>query len=197
LWPPITLVADQPVKNLKVTVTQFAYRGDPNITKNLRQLDKDSVAVSPDLNHIFPFRSPVYVSGQFIGFRDATLSPKFHLTIAAYNPNSVPWEGDRSGYIQVPVQNQGDFSWRRSTERTAKKMDSAFTPNPNLAPDAVELSASEQPDNSDYFPTRPKLRPANIPGDFIAVRVFHRGKFIGWSWLPKEGVAQLHKPKKT
>ena len=82
-------------------------------------------------------------------------------------------------------------------DRDAKKMDSQFTPNPKLPPDAVELSASEQPNKSDYFDTRPKLRPANVPDDFIAIRVFHRGKFIGWSWLPKEGVAQLHKPKKT
>src|SRR5438093_1429918 len=98
---PVALAADQPVKKLRVTVTQFGYRGDPNLTKNLRQLDKDSVAVSPDLDHIFPFRSPVYVSGLFIGFRDATLSPKLHRTIAAYNPESVPWEGDRFGYIEV------------------------------------------------------------------------------------------------
>jgi hypothetical protein len=82
-------------------------------------------------------------------------------------------------------------------DRPAKKMDSAFTPNPKLPPDAVELSASEHPDKSDYFATRPKLHPANVPDDFVAVRVFHRGKFIGWSWLPKEGVAQLHKRKQT
>ena len=79
----------------------------------------------------------------------------------------------------------------------AKKMDSAFTPNPKLPPDAVELSASEQPSKSDYFPTRPKARPANVPDDFVLVRVFHRGKFIGWSYLPKDGVVALHKPKKT
>jgi hypothetical protein len=82
-----------------------------------------------------------------------------------------------------------------SRDRPAKKMGSAFTPNPKLPPDAVELSASERPDKSYYFQIRPKLRPANVPDDFVAVRVFHRGKFIGWSWLPKDGVAALHKPK--
>lgn len=76
-----------------------------------------------------------------------------------------------------------------------KKMDSAFTPNSKLPIDAVELSTSEHPDKSDYFQTRPKIRPANVPEDFVAVRVFHRGKFIGWSWLPKAGVAALHKPQ--
>jgi hypothetical protein len=76
-----------------------------------------------------------------------------------------------------------------------KKMDSVFTPNSKLPPDAVELSRSEHPDKSDYFQTRPKIRPANVPEDFVAVQVFHRGKFIGWSWLPKASVAALHKPQ--
>jgi hypothetical protein len=78
---------------------------------------------------------------------------------------------------------------------TAKKMDSAFTPNSKLPPDAIELSESEHPDKSDYFPTRPKLHPANVPNDYIPVRVFHRGKVIGWTFMSKEGVALLHKPE--
>lgn len=79
-------------------------------------------------------------------------------------------------------------------ETVAKKMDSAFTPNAKLPRDAVELSSSEHPGKTDYFPTRPKIRPANVPPDYILVRVFHRGKIIGWGYLPKEGVAALHKP---
>lgn len=67
-------------------------------------------------------------------------------------------------------------------------MDSAFTPNPKVPPDAVELSASERQ-------TRPQLPPANVPDDFIALRIFHRGKFVGWSYLPKDSVGALHKPK--
>jgi hypothetical protein len=89
------------------------------------------------------------------------------------------------------------LSWGRPGEKPAKKMDSAFTPNPKMPPDAVELSASEQPDKSDYFPTRPKARSANVPPDYIAVRVFHRSKLIGWTYLSKEAVAMLHKPKET
>jgi hypothetical protein len=85
----------------------------------------------------------------------------------------------------------------RPGEKPAKKMDSAFTPNPKMPADAIELSASEQPDKSDYFPTRPKARPGNVPSDYIAVRVFHRGKLIGWTYMSKEAVAMLHKPKKT
>src|SRR5438874_2417710 len=53
------------------------------------------------------------------------------------------------------------LSWGRPGERPAKKMGSAFTPNPKLPSDAVELSAVEPPDKSDYFPTRPKTRPEN------------------------------------
>jgi hypothetical protein len=77
----------------------------------------------------------------------------------------------------------------------AKKIDDSFTPNPKLPPDAVELSSAAQPDKSDYFPTRPQRRPWNVPDDYIAVRVFHRAKLIGWTFMPKAAVAQLHKPK--
>src|ERR1700730_10791716 len=49
------------------------------------------------------------------------------------------------------------LSWTRPGEKRAKKMDSAFSPNSKLPADAVELSASEQPTKSDYFPTRPKI----------------------------------------
>jgi hypothetical protein len=79
----------------------------------------------------------------------------------------------------------------------AKKMDDPFTPNPKLPPDAVEISSSAHPDKSDYFPSRPERRPWNVPDDYIAVRVFHRGKLIGWTFMPKDAVAMLHKPKKT
>jgi hypothetical protein len=89
------------------------------------------------------------------------------------------------------------LSWGRPGEAPAKKMGSAFTPNPTLPSDAVELSAGEQPDKSDYFPTRPKIHPANVPPDYIPVRVFHGKTFIGWTYMSKEAVAMLHKPKKT
>jgi hypothetical protein len=88
------------------------------------------------------------------------------------------------------------LTWGRPGEAPAKKMGSAFTPNPTLPPDAVELSASEKPDKSDYFPTRPKIHPANVPPDYIPVRVFRRKTFIGWTYMSKEAVAVLHKPKK-
>ena len=75
----------------------------------------------------------------------------------------------------------------------AKKLDDPFMPNSKLAPDAVELSSAAHPDKADYFPTRPQMRPWNVPDDYVAVRVFHRGKVIGWTFLPKEAVAMLHK----
>jgi hypothetical protein len=79
----------------------------------------------------------------------------------------------------------------------AKKMGSTFTPNPDLPPDAVELSSTEQADKSDYFQTRPKKRPWNVPDDHIPVRVFQGKTFIGWTYMSKEAVAMLHKAKKT
>jgi hypothetical protein len=108
------------------------------------------------------------------------------------NNKHSPWahafeRGVFKGYVTV--------SSGPTPEAPAKKMDSSFTPNPKLPPDAVELSSNEQPNKSDYFPTRPKTRPANVPADFILVRVFHQGKVIGWSYVLKDGVAALHKPK--
>ena len=73
----------------------------------------------------------------------------------------------------------------------------AFTPNPDLPADAVELSSTEHADKSDYFPTRRQGRPSNVLDDYLAVRVFHRGKPIGWTFMSKEAVAMLHKPTKT
>ena len=74
----------------------------------------------------------------------------------------------------------------------AKKMGSGFTPNSDLPPDAVELSSTEHPDKSDYFQTRPKKRPWNVPDDHIPVRVFQGKTFMGWTYMSKEAVAQLH-----
>jgi len=82
-------------------------------------------------------------------------------------------------------------------DRAAKELHSTFIPNGDLPADAVELSSAEKPDKSDYFQTQPKTRPANIPPNYILVRVFQGKMFVGWSYLPKESVAALHKPKKT
>jgi hypothetical protein len=89
------------------------------------------------------------------------------------------------------------LSWGRPGEAAAKKMGSVFTPNPHLPLDAVELSSSEQADKSDYFQTRPKTRPVNVPLDYIPVRVFQGKTFVGWTYMSKDAIAQLHKAKKT
>jgi len=75
--------------------------------------------------------------------------------------------------------------------------ENAFTPNPDLPAEAVELSSTKDADKSDYFPNRPQGRASNVPKDHVAVRVFHRGKFIGWTFMSKQAVAILHKPTKT
>jgi hypothetical protein len=77
----------------------------------------------------------------------------------------------------------------------AKKMGSVFISNPDLPPDAVELSSSEPAEKSDYFHTRPERRPPNVPDDHIPVRVFQRKTLIGWTYMSKEAVARLHKPE--
>ena len=74
-------------------------------------------------------------------------------------------------------------------EKPAKEMHDTFTPNSKLPADAVELSASARPDKADYFPARPKTHPANIPSDYIPVRVFHHGHFsAGVSFLEMQSL---------
>jgi hypothetical protein len=107
----ITLLADPTPKRLEVLVTHFGYPGDPNPTKILGHLNPDSVAVSSDLDRIFPFGAVVYVGGDFIGYRDATLGPKFHRTIAVYDPNG-DFEGDRHSYIEFPADKKSDLTKR-------------------------------------------------------------------------------------
>ena len=79
----------------------------------------------------------------------------------------------------------------------AKKLQSRFIFNSTLPDDAVELDPTDHPDMSDYYQTPPKTRPANVPANYILVRVFQGKTLIGWSYLPKEAVAALHDPKKT
>jgi hypothetical protein len=97
----------------------------------------------------------------------------------------------------VHVFERGVFKGYESLQwgNPAKKRDSAFTPNPDLPPDAVELALSERPDKADYYQTRPKKRPWNVPDDHILVRVFQGKKFIGWTYMSKEKVVMLHKPE--
>jgi hypothetical protein len=95
----------------------------------------------------------------------------------------------------VHVFERGVFKGYEELEwgKPAKKMGSSFTPNPDLPADSIELSSTEEPNRSDYFPSRPEKRPWNVPDDYIAVRVFHRGKLVGWTFMSKEAVAMLHK----
>jgi 3D (Asp-Asp-Asp) domain-containing protein len=113
LLPAFTLLAEAPAKKLKVRVTHYGYPGDPNAGANTRLgfgdhnniLNPDSVAVSPDLDHVFPFGSKVIVNGRFIGFRHDTTSPKLHHTIAVYDPNGE-WKEDSDAYIEVSANER-------------------------------------------------------------------------------------------
>ena len=120
-----------------------------------------------------------------------------------YDPKQEAEAKDNEHTHTVRVFERGVFkgyatlSTGPRPQRAAKEMNNAFTPNAKLPPDAVQLSDSVQPDKRDYFPTRPKTRPPNVPADCIAVRVFHRGKIIGWTFMPKRSVELLHQPDET
>jgi hypothetical protein len=161
------------------------------------------------------------VLAQGTAFIDDRLPPasvelKPHDSPATATPWELPKPGDPlyDAKKEADIKNNNHSHWAHAFERgvfkgyvtitsgpppeaTAKKTDSAFTPNPRLPPDAVELSSSEHGDKSDYFQTRPETRPANVPSGYILVRVFHGKTFLGWTYISKEAVAALHKPKKT
>jgi hypothetical protein len=101
-----TLLAEPATTKIKVRVTHFGYPGDPLATANTRLglgdhnniLNPDSVAVTPELDRVFPFGSKVYIAGKFIGFRHSTLSAKLHYTIAVFDPNGH-WTRDSDSYV--------------------------------------------------------------------------------------------------
>jgi 3D (Asp-Asp-Asp) domain-containing protein len=114
LLPALTLQGEPLSKELKVRLTHYGYPGDPHASNNTRLglgdhnniLNPDSVAVSPDLDRIFPFGSKVVVNGEFIGFRHDTMSPKFKRTIAVYDPQGQFTSGHGDVYIQVPAKTK-------------------------------------------------------------------------------------------
>ena len=110
---PSLIVADPPAATRKVRVTHYGYPDDPNASHNTRLgigdhdniLGPGSIAVSPDLNDIFPFRSAVSVEGHFLGFRHDTTNRKWRNTIAIYDPNG-DFKRDFESYIDVPVKKK-------------------------------------------------------------------------------------------
>lgn len=105
---PIIVAAAEPTTKRKVRVTHYGYPSDPHATSNTRLglgdhnniLNKDSVAVSPDLNAIFPFGSRVLINGSFLGFRHDTTNAKWRNTVAVYDPDGQ-WKEDFDAYIDV------------------------------------------------------------------------------------------------
>jgi 3D (Asp-Asp-Asp) domain-containing protein len=108
LLVPFALAAGEPPAKRKVRVTHYGHPGDPHATSNTRLglgdhnniLNKDSVAVSPDLNAIFPFGSRVIINGRFLGLRHDTTNAKWRNTVAVYDPDEQ-WKEDFDAYIDV------------------------------------------------------------------------------------------------
>jgi 3D (Asp-Asp-Asp) domain-containing protein len=108
----IDLVQEQVTSfsNKDVTMPSFE---SPLATNNTRLglgdrnniLNKDSVAVSPDLNAIFPFGSRVVINGKFLGFRHDTITAKWHNTVAVYDPDGQ-WKEDFDAYIDASARKK-------------------------------------------------------------------------------------------
>jgi 3D (Asp-Asp-Asp) domain-containing protein len=105
---PLVAAAADPTTKRQVRVTRYGYPGDPHATRNTRLalgdhnniLNKDSVAVSPDLNAIFPYGSRVVINGSFLGLRHDTTNAKWRNTVAVYDPNGQ-WKEDFHAYIDA------------------------------------------------------------------------------------------------
>jgi hypothetical protein len=111
LLVPLVLTAGEAATKRKVRVTHYGYPGDPHASANTRLglgdrnniLNPDSVAVSPDLDRVFPFGARVVVNGRFIGFRHAPTDPSWRNTIAIYDP-AGKFKHDFEGYVELPAK---------------------------------------------------------------------------------------------
>jgi hypothetical protein len=67
-----------------------------------------------------------------------------------------------------------------------------YKPNPGLPPDSVELAPAQKPVHSHFYHKPPDRKPSKVPGDFVLVKVYQGGKFIGWQYMQEKEVARLH-----
>ena len=68
-----------------------------------------------------------------------------------------------------------------------------FVINPNLPPDCVELwLESQPPSEGGFYKSDPVFRPKNVPDNFVLVRVYPQGDFLGYVYLDKNVVEGLH-----
>jgi hypothetical protein len=67
-----------------------------------------------------------------------------------------------------------------------------FLINPNLPPDCVELWPEGKPPEGGFYKSDPAFRPKNVPDNFILVKVYQQGDFLGYVYLDKNVVEGLH-----
>jgi tetratricopeptide (TPR) repeat protein len=75
---------------------------------------------------------------------------------------------------------------------SAKTRVAAYVPNPNLPPDCVELSPEVKIKDGDFYTEPPQFKPANVPDTCVLVKVYQRGKLLGWLYIEKSDVERLH-----
>jgi 3D (Asp-Asp-Asp) domain-containing protein len=117
--------ADEHAAKRKVCITHYGYPGDPNAARLTRLglgdhnkiLNQDSVAVSPDLDAIFPFGSAVSIDGRFLGYRTDTTNRKWRNAITIYDPKGE-FKEDFEATIDFQ-RRKNDLTNRWSRPRTA------------------------------------------------------------------------------
>jgi hypothetical protein len=77
-----------------------------------------------------------------------------------------------------------------SDEAARNKFD--FVINPNLPLDCVELWPEGKPPEGGFYKSDPIFRPKNVPDNFILVKVYQQGDFLGYVYLDKNVVEGLH-----
>jgi hypothetical protein len=74
----------------------------------------------------------------------------------------------------------------------AARTDFDFVMNPNLPPDCVELWPQRKPAELGFYKSHAVFMPKNVPDNFVLVKVYQQGDFLGYVYLDTSVVEGLH-----
>lgn len=162
----------------------YAQTTQSRIIGTIPGLPPGSMEIKPHENITtpVPYRIPQPGDGLYDATRESEIKEHRSNTVRLYE------RGVFVGYSQIN-------GVKPASENNAVDFDATFKVNPNLPADAVELPPNVQEKPGEFYHTQPATRPANIPNDFMLTRVFQGTNFIGWCYLSKKLVADMHKSK--